>query len=268
MGKGELNPEVLQGLGASWRMIAQRREPHDLRLPTPYPVFRAILAATIAHGQTAAAICFMLSSFCSLRLEDVRHVRWCDIKLFTQKRTPALKRLPLGLICIHGSKPRGYGPRIQYVTIEEPAIATFLAFLLCYVPNFMFGCPIWLLGPQQLNHVWDFILGFLGLEASGLLVSGLRGGGATLDFLLHENPLRLPWRGRWSHIKTLEQYVQEGMVHPFECPLSGIATATVEIWGDLLDALIWPQVGMSRPPIPLAAPERVAGGGRATADRS
>ena len=40
---------------------------------------------------------------------------------------------------------------------------------------------------------------------------GLRGGGATDDFLRQGNVERLRRRGRWCNLVTIERYVQEGV---------------------------------------------------------
>ena len=41
--------------------------------------------------------------------------------------------------------------------------------------------------------------------------AGLRSGGATFDYLQHQNLDRLMWRGRWHSLAVLQHYVQLGV---------------------------------------------------------
>ena len=50
----------------------------------------------------------------------------------------------------------------------------------------------------------------LGLAPLHLTPGGLRGGGATDHWLRRRDVQALRRRGRWTNIKTLERYVQEG----------------------------------------------------------
>jgi len=263
VGNGELDAGTLDGLHVLWRMVGRWKvvEPNEFRLPVPMNVCNAVISLLIDAGHHGAAVCILLSFYCLLRSEEVKHLRWRDIRLIPRQGGP-LSSLPLGVICIRRPKMRGRGAgRVQYVTLNEPLLALYFAWLLSAVPDFLQNLLVWPLPDSQLTHLWDSALDFLGLAGMGLLFSGLRGGGATMDFLVHSNVLRLLWRGRWAQLKTLEHYLQEGVFALMQCDLPVETWAAVENWSSLMVPLL-SSAAYGPPARPLTPPATGLGGRR------
>ena len=76
-----------------------------------------------------------------------------------------------------------------------------------------------------------------GLPARCLHWSGLRAGGATEFWLRRENLPALRRRGRWSNERTLERYVQEGVVAQFALQVPDPVSRTLARLSELSPAI-------------------------------
>ena len=91
--------------------------------------------------------------------------------------------------------------------------------------------------PAALQRLWSAVLARLGLDPK-LSFSTLRPGGATFDYMLHQNVGRLRWRGLWKQERTLEHYLHEGMVWLSQGQLSHSSADTCFRLASLLPQLV------------------------------
>ena len=99
----------------------------------------------------------------------------------------------------------------QYSTILDPGLARWLASAIDDLRGF--GPELWPHGYPRFVKVWDYALKCLKLADVRLTPAGLRGGGATHDWLRTRDLPALRRRGRWNREATLERYLQEGVFY-------------------------------------------------------
>ena len=125
----------------------------------------------LSTGDLTAALCTALVFFCFIRLEKPKRIPWLGIRVIHSIFVRASASLPRKAICT----------RIQYVAVESRVLIRVLLLVLHQLPDWMLDIHIWLLSHQELVARWDWALRILGMSSRGLLLSGLRGGGAIFS---------------------------------------------------------------------------------------
>ena len=202
----ELVLEPARRLVRAWA----RSEPVECHTPVPLFVAQSLFVTFVTSGNHAAATIVGLCFHCLVRVEEVMCLRWGAIA-----EAPAAFRAAYpdvrGLITIDKPKLRtGVGRNNhQFAIVEEQTLADYFAWLTVNLTDQDKQQLVWPGGAQDFIKHWDAALRLLGLTGLDLTPSGLRPGGVTHHFLIHQNVPLLRRRGRWQSDRTLEHYLHE-----------------------------------------------------------
>ena len=127
-------------------------------------------------------------------------------------------------------------PLAQHVVVESMWLMTWYGALRAAAGDEPEDSFIIQGGATGLQRLWAAVLARLGLDPR-LSLSTLRPGGATYDYMLHQNVGRLRWRGLWKQERTLEHYLHEGMVWLSQCQLPSATADSCQRLAGLLPAL-------------------------------
>ena len=194
----------------TWECIA----PGKVHPPLPLPLLKALATTALTWGWTRFALLLLVGFYALLRPCELIALKVSDLLMASQTGLDNVMFIRLQLV-----KSRTRGARVQSVRLDVP-----------YVVNFSKKCfktmqpneGLWLhsmnLFRTRLQHVLRVVTGSPDL----CVPSSLRPGGATFWFReWDENLLKLQWRGRWLHFKTLAHYVQElGCINIMEAILA------------------------------------------------
>ena len=173
-------------------------------VPTPLPVFRALVALALLWGWPIIAIIISLSFLGLLRPGEALALKWCDLLLPSQLMQPGRM-----YVRIRKPKSRKVAARQQHVRIDEPSLISLLeSFAIFEQP----AASIWQGTRAQFVACHNALVSKLGIgicDGSGLTPASHRGGGATWLFEESGSLDTVRWRGRWRQERTLEIYVQE-----------------------------------------------------------
>ena len=98
---------------------------------------------------------------------------------------------------------------IQYVTVECPMLAELVRWLCASLPAADRETRVFAGSSTDFLRYWRAALRAADLGESSALPAGLRGGGATHHWLVHQDVPRLRRRGRWASERTLEHYLHD-----------------------------------------------------------
>eukprot|EP00971_Amphidinium_carterae_P229747 4558947-Amphidinium_carterae.1 len=99
---------------------------------------------------------------------------------------------------------------LQHVLIEDKRIAEWCEHVLRFVPESHQRSLVWSRRPEDFLSTWHQGLLALDIADAAWRPSGLRGGGATEQYLHCRDVQALRRRGRWTQLSTLDRYLQEG----------------------------------------------------------
>ena len=158
------------------------------------------------------AVLLMIGFHCLLRIGELAALRWCDLRLLPASSRP--RRDAVGVAVIRRPKTRRSAAHaaVQHVIIESEGIGTYLNLVFQTFENSHSEQYVAPWPAPRLRSWLSEGLSSLGLSPRSFSWSGLRAGGATEFWIRRQNLGALRRRGRWSNSKTLERYVQEGVV--------------------------------------------------------
>ena len=96
----------------------------------------------------------------------------------------------------------------QFTTVDDPAVARWLQWLVADVPS---DYSLWPSSRNAFLSCWRHALDVLGLTNLNFTPGSLRPGGATTLFLEGMEVARLKFRGRWKSESALSCYIQEAV---------------------------------------------------------
>ena len=226
----------------SWNLAV----PPEFRQPVPGVIALALAAWAWVSGHLRFMVTVLLSHHCLLRPEEAREMLFGDIVLFEEAESEEYNNT-LGLVAVTKPKTRrnpAHAAR-QHVIIEDAALARLLQKLLAPVPAYAMRQKLWHRPARDFLDLWHQGLLAVGAPTANWLPAGLRGGGATENFLRNKDIQALRRRGRWTQMSTLERYLQEGVLLLTKRALIGTRVRT-------LAGLLPPMLeNMSLPPPPL-----------------
>eukprot|EP00971_Amphidinium_carterae_P154168 3057567-Amphidinium_carterae.1 len=135
----------------------------------------------------------------------------------------------------------------QFVVIEDALMAGFVHRQRAAVSQPLQQELLWSQGLVEFLHMWRQGLAVLGLTAMPYVPSGLRGGGATHHFLMHQDVPRLRRRGRWQTERTLQHYLHEVVYAQQQKHMPAAALELVSKWASLCSPLLTPPSSLSPP---------------------
>jgi hypothetical protein len=201
----KLYPQVRVFMTPAWDTVSkwELQEPMQHRPPVPEPVLMAMITVALAWKWRRWAAATLACFYSMSRIGEFLRVKRHEVL------TPRDLLHDESIIYIRFSAPktRRRGAKVQYSTVVEPMVVSFL-------------CKVWdELGPNELLYTgsagayrsrWNAVLAKLQIGRTFRLTpGGLRGGGAVY---LHRKGLplsELMWRMRLQHAQTLGYYLQE-----------------------------------------------------------
>ena len=198
-GISQLKPSVKRNLQGAWNLA---------HVSMPYQILMALVVLAIAWGWPAVAGCLSLGWGGLLRAGEITSLVRSDI-LFPRDVEYTMRHV---LVSLREPKTRFSGPRHQSAKLDFPDLVE--------VTEFSFGNlqpsqHIWPHSAQSLRTRLKQLLTGLGLQTAKdetgkpLDLGSLRAGGATFLMDYTEDSSFVMKRGRWSHLKTMQIYVQE-----------------------------------------------------------
>ena len=168
----------------------------------PLPLLKASVATALSWEWSRFALMLLIGFFGLLRPCELFGLKASDCILSSDSGCANVIFLRLQLV-----KARTRGARRQSVRLEEPFVVDFLQRSL----NVMTSSErLWSYSPGLFRSRLKMVLKEVADQPNLCVPSSLRPGGATYLFRLwQEDLVRLEWRGRWLHMKTLAHYVQE-----------------------------------------------------------
>eukprot|EP00971_Amphidinium_carterae_P344779 6485382-Amphidinium_carterae.1 len=218
-----------------------QQQPVESHIPVPQGVVQALVSLLISTGHWSAALLVALGFHCLLRVEELMGLKWQHLEPAPAVMAQAYK-LVQGLVCIERPKLRTglHRNNVQFVTVEDTTLAAFLAWLVADLVPADKAELIWPEGPVQFLVLWKWALHKLGLHDMHFVPSGLRGGGATHHYLIHQDLPRLRRRGRWQAERTLEHYLHEVVYAQQQSRMPEAAANRVADWAALTPTLLNP----------------------------
>lgn len=201
----KLHPQIKVFMTPAWETVSkwEMQEPSKHRPPMPEPIMLAMVSLALAWKWERWSAITLACFYSVSRVGELLKVKRREIL------TPRdlLHNEPVIYIRFLAPKSRRRGAKVQYSTIEEPAVVNFL-------------CKVWdCLHPDDLLYSgsqgayrsrWNALLARLQISSQHQLTpGGLRGGGAVC---LHRRGLALTelmWKMRLQHAQTLGYYLQE-----------------------------------------------------------
>ncbi len=209
-GISQLKPSVKRNLQGAWNLAFGwvQQEPVSHHGSMPYQILMGLVVLALAWGWPAVAGCLSLGWGALLRAGEITSLVRSDILLpcdvqYTMRHV---------LVSLREPKTRFSGPRHQSAKLDFPDLVE--------ITEFSFGSlqhsqRIWPHSAQSLRTRLKQLLAGLGLQTGKdetgkpLDLGSLRAGGATFLMDYTEDSSFVMKRGRWSHLKTMQIYVQE-----------------------------------------------------------
>lgn len=178
-----------------------RQKPVTQHTPASYKVMLGIAHGFLSTGKVEMMVATLLTFDCYLRASDIQNAKKVDLTIF-----PTLQEGFCGVLRLPKTK-RGIN---QSVKIRGLMLQVWLRRLLDEKPNsprlFHFSLQYWRKCMARVRRE-------LGLRDLIITPHSLRYGGATHDALQNQAPIQdIQQRGRWSNLKSLRRYIQEGEV--------------------------------------------------------
>lgn len=173
-----------------------------LHPPIPFPLLKAMVSVALSWEWTRLSLLLLVGFFALLRPAEMLHLRAKDFILSLDSGLPHVVILQLHMV-----KSRTRGAKFQSVRLDEEFV---IAFLKRKLKVMMPSERIWPHSPHLFRtRFYQVVTAACGVQKI-VYPSSLRPGGATFLFQRwEENLVKLQWRGRWMHTKTMLHYIQE-----------------------------------------------------------
>ena len=198
-------PELRGTLKRSWRHLRTWNfiVPGIFRKPWPAELVLAMAALALVLDREDVAIYYLLTFHCLLRPLESCSLRVADI--YIKKGMNVFSR-HFGIVTLHLTKTRRACARTQHTTIFSEVLLNRLEVFLAARDRSELPFPTYSLMRRLTSRWLSELLG----NDHGFSLGGLRAGGATFYFLEYEDIQWVQRRGRWSVLRSLDHYVQEG----------------------------------------------------------
>ena len=97
----------------------------------------------------------------------------------------------------------------KFSLIEDSGVASYFDWLTASCDCYKIGCSIWSTGAAGSLPYWETAARMLQIASKNLVPAGLRAGGVTHHFLIHQNVGLLRRRARWQSERTKEHHLHE-----------------------------------------------------------
>ena len=176
--------------------------------------FRFTLAISLRawrRGHQRLSLLFLVAFHCLLRPGEMVELRWNDLVVWDEIEAARFHDT-CGFVRVRKPKTRRMAGHaaVQHVLLEDPGLASFLAWAISTVPVEQRGRRIWSQPQYKMAAIFSECCEALGLAHLHLSPAGLRGGGATDTWVRTRDVPGIRREGRWTSEKTLERYLQEG----------------------------------------------------------
>lgn len=209
-GISQLKPSVKRNLQGAWNLAFGwvQQEPVSHHVSMPFQILLGLIVLAFSWGWPSVAGCLSIGWGALLRAGELTSLRRSDILMprdvgFTMRHI---------LISLWEPKTRFSGPRHQSAKLDFPDLVEITD--LCF-GKLQPSQHIWPHSAQSLRNRLKQLLTGLGLQTvkddkgKPLDLGPLRAGGATFLMDYTEDSSFVIKRGRWSHLKTMQIYVQE-----------------------------------------------------------
>ena len=182
-----------------WHII----EPTQHRPPLPEALLRAMATIALTWGWDTWAAVLLCGFFSASRIGEILRAKRKHVL------TPAdlLSKRKVLYVQIVSPKSRRKGATIQYVTVTEPSVISFLSKVW---KNWPPEAPLFSGSAGAFRSRWNAVLRHLQVGKEHRLTPGsVRAGGAVFLHQTGTGIFDLMWRMRLAHQKTLTHYLQE-----------------------------------------------------------
>lgn len=220
-----------------WQIYAhwKRVEPYDFRVPLPETLVWALVGCCLSGNWGAMALFLLLGFYGLLRPGELLGLRYGDFWWNGQ-----------GFAVLRISKPKIKSPAVQHVLLEQPWL---ISYCVKFFEGGTYGTVVFAWTEYILLKRWNRLFKILrvpqrpfedmdGFSQGRFTPAGLRSGGATHDYLLHQNLDRLMWRGRWHSLAVLQHYVQLGVYTYTNQATWQASQARLEQWASMARLLL------------------------------
>ena len=191
-------------MAGPWRLLTTWKSlfPGKVHPPTPLPLLKAVVTTSVAWNWPRFALALLLGFYALLRPCEITALKANDCLLASETGCKDVAFLRLRLV-----KSRTRGAKMQNVRLDGPFVIAFLQKVLRVLTT---DERIWCFSTSVFRRRLQQVLKAVVGSQDICVPRSLRPGGATYFFRLwQEDLLRLQWRGRWLHFKTLAHYIQE-----------------------------------------------------------
>ena len=203
LGVTDLHAYARPAMTEAWRVVKtwERLEPHTVRTPLPYSIYRAARATALAWGWARLAMILHIAYFCLLRPVEIFGLKRSDVWI---RSTPDGTEL---LVRLARTKSWARRSRSQYAKLDACFACACSNLFLRSMPD---TARLWPGSPAAFGLRYQKLLDAVLRTPHPFTAASLRTGGATMLFREWREDLpRLCWRGRWTDPATLWHYVQE-----------------------------------------------------------
>lgn len=199
-------PQLRLVMAPAWDTVSRWHllEPTQHRVPLPEPLLRAMATLGISWNWLRWSAVLLGCFYSMTRIGEFLRAQRKDVLLPSDVLEDATAVI---YIKISEPKTRRRGARIQYATIDDPAVVLFLAAVWKQLkPDALLFSG----SPSTFRARWDAVLKRIGVGPEHRLTPGsLRGGGAVAAHKRGAAISDLMWRMRLQHQLTLTFYLQE-----------------------------------------------------------
>jgi hypothetical protein len=215
-----------QSLRQSWRCFeAWKRESMPNRaLPLPVKVMAALVVFLDLSGHKAVALMILVAFHCMLRTGEFLAL------------TPECFRLDDHniVVVLHSTKTSARNGGEEAVIVDDPVVANYARQVLAMLPP---QSKLWTRSQADFRSFFQGALGRIGCPIGMFQPYSIRRGGASWDFLVHQNKERTLFKGRWKGLRTAQIYVQLANMVKTDIQLPQQARETCDSWAALLPHL-------------------------------
>ena len=183
----------------AWRLLSTwgRLELPNRAAPLTPLMVSAMAGLLVSVGEPVAAGVLLTAFHLCLRTAEALSLHGAHI---------LVRRDYTGVVSLPWTKTSQQRGAREEISVDDPYVGFWLAAAL----RLSNGALLTASGPAHFRRLFAFALAELRLQHLNLRPYSLRRGGATHDFLEHRNPQRTQMRGRWSDLRTMKIYVQDG----------------------------------------------------------
>jgi integrase len=159
--------------------------------------------SALKSGYYSEAMAMLLAFHCYLRISELISLRYKDVARFNDPRLgSAFREMALRL-------PRTKTGKNQWVSIENPTVANLFHQYLS-LQKFSSKQKVFPFSASRYRCLLYSIKSSFGLSRIPYVPHSFRHGGATSDFAKGMSIEYIMFRGRWKHMESARNYVQQG----------------------------------------------------------